>query len=72
VNVLLSRPDPNLTLTRLTDLGVRRISVGSALSRVAWGAFIRAAHSIMSTGEFESFAELASSAELNGVFSARR
>jgi 2-methylisocitrate lyase-like PEP mutase family enzyme len=72
VNVLVFRPDPNHTLARLTDLGVRRISVGSALSRVAWEAFIRAARSILSTGEFESFAELASSAELNSVFSARR
>ena len=72
VNVLVSRPDPNLTLTRLTDLGVRRISVGSALSRVAWGAFIRAARSIMGTGEFESFAELGSFAELNDVFRERR
>ena len=72
VNVLASRPDPNLTLSRLTDLGVRRISVGSALSRVAWGAFTRAARSILGTGEFDAFAELASSAELNGVFRERR
>ncbi|HEV8371181.1 MAG TPA: isocitrate lyase/phosphoenolpyruvate mutase family protein [Pyrinomonadaceae bacterium] len=72
VNVLAFRPDPNLTVARLTDLGVRRISVGSGLSRVAWGAFIRAARSIASTGEFEAFAEVAPYAELNGVFSARR
>ena len=38
VNVLAHRADPNLTLAKLTDLGVRRISVGSALARVAWGA----------------------------------
>jgi 2-methylisocitrate lyase-like PEP mutase family enzyme len=68
VNVLVSRPGPDLTLSRLTDLGVRRISVGSALSRVAWGAFIAAARSIANTGQFESLSEGASFAELNEVF----
>jgi len=68
VNVLVSRPDPNLTLSRLTDLGVRRISVGSALSRVAWGAFIEAARSIANTGQFESLSGGASFAALNEVF----
>ena len=69
VNVLVSRPNPNLTLARLTELGVRRISVGSALSRVAWGAFIEAARSIASSGEFDALAESASFAQLNEVFS---
>lgn len=71
VNVLVSRPDPNLTLARLTELGVRRISVGSAFSRVAWGAFIRAARSIAATGEFDSLSDQASFAELNSVFGNR-
>src|SRR5690606_34218456 len=35
VNVLVSAPGPGLTLAHLADLGVRRISVGSALARVA-------------------------------------
>ena len=68
VNVLVSRPNPNLTRARLAELGVRRISVGSALSRVAWGAFIKAAQAIASTGEFDSLAEGASFADLNEVF----
>jgi 2-methylisocitrate lyase-like PEP mutase family enzyme len=68
VNVLVSRPDPNLSLARLTDLGVRRISVGSALSRVAWAAFIHSAQQIIDTGQFDSFADLASFAELNAIF----
>jgi len=71
INVLVSRPLPNLTLGKLADLGVRRISVGSALSRVAWGAFIRAAQNIFDTGEFESLAGGASFAELNEVFGKR-
>ena len=72
VNVIVSRPNPDLTLAKLTDLGVRRISVGSALSRVAWGAFISSARSIFETGEFDSLGgSTASFAELNGVFAAR-
>ena len=68
VNVLVSRPDPNLTLATLTDLGVRRISVGSALARVAWGGFMRAAQSIAETGTFDSLGEGAAFAELTEIF----
>jgi 2-methylisocitrate lyase-like PEP mutase family enzyme len=71
VNVLVSRPSNDLTLSRLTDLGVRRISVGSALACVAWGAFMRAARSIAETGSFDAFAEAAAYSEINDLFSAR-
>lgn len=71
VNVLVSRPAPNLTLARLRDIGVRRISVGSALSLVAWGAFIRAARSIVTTGEFDLLTDGPSFAEMNEVFGSR-
>jgi 2-methylisocitrate lyase-like PEP mutase family enzyme len=70
VNVLVGSSDPALSVARLADLGVRRISVGSALARVAWGAFMRAAREISATGTFDVFAEAAAFAELNGVFSA--
>ena len=53
------------------DLGVRRISVGSALARVAWGAFIRAAKDIAETGTFESLASATPLSELNALMSAR-
>ncbi len=72
VNVLISRPNPALSVARLAELGVRRVSVGSALARVAWGAFIRAARDIATTGTFDSFAEAASFAELNDLFDADR
>ena len=68
VNVLVWKPDPNLTLASLRDIGVRRISVGAALSRVAWGAFMQAAQSIESTGTFDALAGAAASAELNQIF----
>ena len=68
VNVLVSRPNPNLTVSALAGLGVRRISVGSALSRVAWGAFMRAAQSIATTGTFDALGEGAAFAELEQIF----
>jgi len=68
VNVLASRPDPNVTVAKLADLGVRRISVGSALARVAWGAFIRAAREIANEGTFEAFGDSASGTDLNNLF----
>jgi len=71
VNVLVSAPSNELSVSRLVDLGVRRISVGSALARVAWGAFIRAAQSIMTTGTFDSLGGAVPFAEINEVFSKR-
>jgi 2-methylisocitrate lyase-like PEP mutase family enzyme len=71
VNVLVSRPNPNLTLATLTALGVRRISVGAALARVAWGSFMRAAQSIATTGTFDGLGEGAVFAELNNLFMKR-
>ncbi len=68
VNVLVSRPHPALSVSRLADLGVRRVSVGSALSRVAWGAFIRAARSIAATGSFDALADAVPFDELNDLF----
>jgi 2-methylisocitrate lyase-like PEP mutase family enzyme len=68
VNVLISAPSPALSLSRLADMGVRRVSVGSALARVAWGAFMRAAKSLVDTGSFESFADAAPFAALNDLF----
>jgi len=68
LNVVVSSPGPGLTLQHLGELGVRRISLGSALARVAWGAFMRAAKSIQETGTFDGLSGLAPFAELNGIF----
>jgi len=68
VNVLVSRFNSNLTVSRLADLGVRRISVGSALACVAWGAFMRAARDIAENGSFASLGEAAAFSEINGLF----
>jgi 2-methylisocitrate lyase-like PEP mutase family enzyme len=56
-----------LTVKDAAELGVRRVSVGGALSRVAWGAFMRAARGL-AAGTFDAFADAASGAELNRLF----
>jgi 2-methylisocitrate lyase-like PEP mutase family enzyme len=56
------------TVKDLADMGVRRISVGGTLARVAMNAFIRAAREIATDGKFESFAGTVSNAELNKFF----
>ena len=70
VNVLMSRPNPSLPVVRLAELGVRRISVGSALARVAWGGFLRAARQLSEEGSFAGFATAATFKELDEVFEA--
>jgi 2-methylisocitrate lyase-like PEP mutase family enzyme len=71
LNVLVSRPSEKLSVARLTDLGVRRISVGSALAAVAWGAFIRAAREIAENGTFDSLSGAVPFAEINAIFHKR-
>ena len=64
VNVLMGAPSP-LTVKDLTELGVRRISVGGSLARSAWGGFMRAAKQIADDGNFNGFADAAPGAKLN-------
>jgi 2-methylisocitrate lyase-like PEP mutase family enzyme len=71
VNVLVSGFNAGLSVSRLLDLGVRRISVGSGLALAAWDAFMHAARNIASSGSFEDLAGAASSAELNALFGRR-
>lgn len=66
LNVLVGSAAP-VTVDELAALGVRRISVGGALARAAWGGFLRAA-TRLAEGSFTGFADAASGAELNSRF----
>jgi len=66
VNVLVGWPS-DFTLGSLAALGVRRVSVGGALARAAWGGLMRAATSL-AEGRFDEFASAASGPELNALF----
>jgi 2-methylisocitrate lyase-like PEP mutase family enzyme len=56
------------TVSELAAMGVRRISVGGTLARVAMHAFVQSARQISQEGKFDSFAGLVSNAELNKFF----
>jgi 2-methylisocitrate lyase-like PEP mutase family enzyme len=56
-----------LTVPEIAALGVRRISVGGALARSAWGGFQRAAKAL-AEGRFDAFADAAPGGELNRAF----
>ena len=68
VNVLVGSVS-ELTMQDIAALGVRRVSVGGALARAAWGGLKRAACCIADEGCFDGFADAASGAELNRFFS---
>ena len=67
LNVLVTKP--GMTLAEFRDLGVRRLSVGGALARIAWGAVIAAAESLRE-GSFAGLANAASGSMLNQTFRA--
>ena len=56
------------TLQDVAAMGVRRVSVGGALARAAWGGFLRAARGIAENGRFDGFANATSGNELNTFF----
>jgi 2-methylisocitrate lyase-like PEP mutase family enzyme len=66
VNVLVG--SEFTTVAELASLGVRRISVGGALARAAWGGFARAARELAQMGTFGGFSTALPSAELEGLF----
>jgi 2-methylisocitrate lyase-like PEP mutase family enzyme len=72
VNAAGAKPVNMLTMGQsvadLTKLGIRRISVGGHLARVAWGELIRTAKEIAAEGTFEHFKQGAPGAELNRLF----
>jgi 2-methylisocitrate lyase-like PEP mutase family enzyme len=60
------------TVDDLARMGVRRISVGGSLARVAMHAFIRTATEIARDGSFDGFAGVIGNAELNAFFAEDR
>ncbi|UUT24925.1 oxaloacetate decarboxylase [Pseudomonas sp. T8] len=67
VNVLMSG-GLKLTVAQLSELGVKRISVGSALARAAYGAFYQAAQEIRDHGSFHFADQALPFAQINGLF----
>ena len=70
LNVVMSAADPALTADQLGKAGVKRISVGGALSRLALASFLRGAHEMKEQGGFTWVRETVAAKELNRLFGA--
>jgi 2-methylisocitrate lyase-like PEP mutase family enzyme len=71
VNVLAGLSKSRFSVSQLAALGVRRISVGSSLSRAAFGAFVQAAREIKEQGTFTFVESAIPSSELNDLMTKR-
>jgi 2-methylisocitrate lyase-like PEP mutase family enzyme len=71
-NLVMGFADPTLTVEQLSAAGVKRISVGGALSRVALAAFLRCAREMKDKGSFTFVPEMVTIQELRGAFAAGR
>ncbi len=68
VNVVMGLQGVQLNLEELSAMGVKRVSVGSALSRAALGAFLRAAKEMREHGTFTFATDAANYRDLNAMF----
>jgi len=68
VNVVMSHTNPNITAADLAAVGVKRISVGGSISRLALAAFLKAAQETKDSGTFSFIAEAASFRTLQSAF----
>jgi 2-methylisocitrate lyase-like PEP mutase family enzyme len=68
VNVVMGLRGVQLNLAELSAIGVKRISVGSALARTALGAFLRAAQEMREHGTFTFAKDAADPREIGAIF----
>jgi 2-methylisocitrate lyase-like PEP mutase family enzyme len=69
VNLLVGSAG-GLSMEEIATLGVRRVSVGGALARSAWGAFMRTAQRIAVAGRFDGFADAVAHQDIDTLFRA--
>lgn len=69
VNVVMGLSGPRHTVAQLSDAGVRRISVGGSFARAAFGALLRAAQEVRSSGTFTYAADAIGDADLARMMS---
>ena len=70
VNVVMGLRGVQLSLDQLSELGVKRVSVGSALTRAALGAFLRAAQEMREHGTFTFAEQAVSFQDVSALFDA--
>jgi 2-methylisocitrate lyase-like PEP mutase family enzyme len=69
-NLVMGFADPTLTVNQLSAAGVKRISVGGAMARVALAAFLKCAREMKDQGAFTYVREMAPMKEVRGAFAA--
>ncbi len=67
-NLVMGFADPTLTVEQLSAAGVKRISVGGALSRVALAAFLKCAREMKENGAFTYVREMVPIGEIRQLF----
>jgi 2-methylisocitrate lyase-like PEP mutase family enzyme len=68
LNVVMSAADPDITAQQLAGVGVKRISVGGALSRLAFAAVRDAAVAMRDAGTFQWMRDTVPSKDLKAIF----
>ena len=68
LNVVMSAGDPDLTAEQMEAVGVKRLSVGGALSRLALAAFMKGAREMKDKGGFTWMRDTISTKELKPIF----
>jgi 2-methylisocitrate lyase-like PEP mutase family enzyme len=68
VNVVMGLGTVSISTAELAQLGVKRVSLGSALSRAAWSGFLQAAREVAAHGTFEFARDAIAYRELNARF----
>ncbi len=68
VNILVGSPSLGLSLAELAELGVKRVSLGSNLARVAYGAFYQAAEELACRGSLAATGRAMPFARINDLF----
>jgi 2-methylisocitrate lyase-like PEP mutase family enzyme len=71
LNVVMGLAGVKLSVPELAAIGVKRVSLGSSLSRAALGAFLRAAREVRENGTFDFTRDAAPYAEVNGLLRAQ-
>ena len=69
LNVVMSAADPSITAAQLAEIGVKRISIGGSLSRLAFAFVLKAAREMKDEGGFTWTADTLPATELKRVFS---
>jgi 2-methylisocitrate lyase-like PEP mutase family enzyme len=70
-NLEMGFADPTLTVEQLSAAGVKRISVGGAMARVALAAFLKCAREMKDQGAFTYVREMAPIREVRDAFAGR-